>query len=92
MNVRGMSPSEESKPEPPAADPDALAKALEIELILKRAQWQKARSRRGTWLALSVLCLLLVIMGGLVAWFYFASELSHRGESTPRSEAVDSTR
>ena len=63
-------------------DPDALAKLLEMELALKRASWQRTRSRRGTWRALSFLFLLLVIAGGLVAWFYFAPTLSRREEAT----------
>jgi hypothetical protein len=85
-----MSSSEKAEPE--AADPDALAKALELELIMKRASWQKIRARRGTWRALSVLFLFFVILGALVAYFYFSTQMSHRGRVPPSSERVESDR
>jgi len=87
-----MPDPEEARPNVPAADPDALAKALEVELMLKRASWQKAQAKRGTWRALSFFFLLLVILGALFAWFYFASALHNRGEETPRAGAVDAGR
>lgn len=87
-----MSGANEPKPEPPAADPEALAKALEMELMLKRASWQKTRAQRGTWRALSFLFLLLVVLGALLAYFYFAAGVSHRGPESPRAEAADSSR
>ena len=87
-------PSAEKQPANLVTDPDALTKVLEMELALKRATWQRTRSQRGTWRALSILFLLLVIAGALVAYFYFAPTLIRRGESTPSSgaEATDSTR
>jgi hypothetical protein len=87
-----MSGPDETKPKPPAAEAEALAKALEMELILKRASWQKTRAQRGTWRALSFLFLFLVVIGALFAYFYFAREVGHRGEGSPRAEAVDSSR
>ena len=83
---------DETKPAPPAGDPEALAKALEMELILKRASWQKTRAQRSTWRALSFLFLLLVVLGALFAYFYFASEVTHRGSEPARAEATDSSR
>jgi hypothetical protein len=85
-------PSAEKQPSNLVTDPDALAKMLEMELALKRAAWQHTRSRRGTWRALSILFLLLVIMGALVAYFYFVPALSRSGESTSPPGATDSTR
>jgi hypothetical protein len=87
-----MSGPDEAKPEPPAADPEALAKALEMELIMKRASWQKTRAQRGSWRALSFLFLLLVVLGALAAYFYFAGEVSHRRPKPPGAEAADSSR
>ena len=76
----GMFPlTRRKQPSNLVTDPDALAKLLEMELALKRAGWERARSRRNIWRALSFLFLLLVIVGGLVAWFYFAPALRHRG-------------
>ena len=82
----------EPEPDPPVADPEAVAKALEMELTLKRASWQKARAKRGTWRALSFLFLFLVVLGALLAYFYFAAEVSRRGPESPRADAADSSR
>ena len=87
-----MSQPDETEFKPPVGDPEALAKALEMELMLKRAAWQRTRSRRGTWRALSFLFLLLVLVAAIAAWFYLAPALSRRGESTPPPRALDSTR
>lgn len=73
-------------------DPETLARVLEMELALKRTQWQRTRAQRGTWRALSILFLLLVIGGALAAYFYFAPEIVRHAESTSQTEAVDSTR
>ena len=84
--------SAENQPSNLVTDPDALVELLDMELALKRAAWQRARSQRGTWRALSILFLFLVIAGGLVAYFYFAPALGRRGESSPPPEATDSIR
>jgi len=63
-----------------AAEGEALAKALELELIAKRASWQRARARRGTWLTMSLLFLFLVFAGAVAAWFFFATEIRERRE------------
>lgn len=73
--------STEKQPANSVTDPDALVKLLEMELSRKRAAWQRTRSRRGTWCALSILFLFLVIAGALVAYFYFAPTLIRRGET-----------
>ncbi len=80
------------EPKPSTSDPDALTKALEIELMLKRAVWKKTSARRGTWRALSILFLVLVVLGTLAAYFFFASEFRPHRETTPRPGTVDSTR
>lgn len=72
--------------DPKSPDADALAKALELELMSKRASWQSARAKRGTWRALSVLFLLLVIVGGLCAWYFLASEMRERRRETPAAQ------
>ena len=82
--------STEKQPSNLVTDPDALTRLLEMELALKRADWQRTRSRRRTWRALSFLFLLLIIAGGLVAWFYLAPELGRGGATSPAA-ATDST-
>lgn len=80
------------KPEPPpdsSTDPDALAKALELELISKRVAWQKAGARRGIWRALSLLFLILITLSALLAFFYLLPDLrSREGEKgrPPKTE------
>lgn len=80
-----------SEPEKPTSkaetDPEALAKALDLELIMKRASWQKARARRGSWRLISFLFLFLVLLGALLAYFYFATAMHNRGEGPPAASA-----
>ena len=73
-----MSEADERLPKPPSADAEALARELEMELMLKRAGWQKMRARRGTWRALSLLFLLLVIFGALAAFLFLQPSLRQR--------------
>jgi hypothetical protein len=86
-----MSAPEEAQPKP-ETDPDALARALELELIMKRASWQKMRARRGTWRALSFFFLFLVLLGALLAYFYFSTQMSHRGGESPSARKIESGR
>jgi uncharacterized iron-regulated membrane protein len=73
------------------SDPDALAKALELELIMKRASWQRMKARRGTWRTLSFLFLFLVILGALVAYFYLMTQARQHGEE-PSAGQIESSR
>jgi hypothetical protein len=82
----------ETQPSNFVSDPDALAKMLDMELALKRQQWQQRRSQRGTWRALSILFVILVIAGALAAYFFFAMNYRQRAEPSPTIEAKDSTR
>ena len=75
-----MSEDDHSEAKLNAAEAEALAKALELELIARRAAWQRARARRGTWLTMSLLFLLLVFVGAFAAWFFFATEIRERRE------------
>lgn len=86
-----MSRPEETEPKR-ETDPDALARALELELIMKRASWQKMQARRGTWRALSFLFLFLVILGALLAYFYFATAVPRPGGEKPAREGVEESR
>ena len=75
-----MSEGDHSEAKLYTAEAEALAKALELELIARRASWQRARARRGTWLAMSLLFLLVVFVGALAAWFFFATDIRERRE------------
>ncbi|MEO8439821.1 MAG: hypothetical protein ABI540_06310 [Spartobacteria bacterium] len=87
-----MAAPEEADPKRAAIDPDGLAKALEMELIMKRASWEKMRARRGTWRALSFFFLFVVILGALLAYFLFAHAVPQRGAEEPAAERVESAR
>ena len=80
------------EPEPPPADPEALTRGLELELITKRASWQKMRARRSMWRALSLFFLLAVLVGALLAYFYFSTEISRRGGESPSAERIERNR
>lgn len=86
-----MSGPEETEPNR-ADDPDALAKALEMELIMKRASWRKSRARLGTWRTLSFLFFFLVLLGALLAYFYFMTEARQRGGEKAKAVQVESDR
>ncbi len=83
---------EKAGPELSATDPEDLAKALELELITQRASWQKMRARRGTWRALSFLFLFLVLVGALLAYFYFSIQVSARKGESPSGERIENDR
>jgi hypothetical protein len=75
-----MAEPNQRPPSPSNSEADALTRALEMELKLKRATWEKTRARRGTWRALSLLFLLFIILGTLFAFFYILPQL-HRPDS-----------
>ncbi len=81
-----MPGTDEPKRDPRETDPEVLARALEMELLLKRAVWQKRAERRGRWRALSILFLLLVILVALFAWLFLAPQLRERGEESRAAE------
>ena len=78
--------------EPSNCDADALAKMLDMELVLNRQKWQRRRSQRGTWRALSLFFLVLIIAGALAAYFFFAMSYRRTGGPAPSAAANDSSR
>jgi hypothetical protein len=85
-------PCAEKQPANFVSDPDALAKMLDMELVLKREKWKRQRSQRGTWRALSIFFLVLVIGGALAAYFFFAMSYRQPAEPAPSVETKDSVR
>ena len=65
----------DGKSEPSKIDPEQLSKLLEIELMQKRAGWQRTVAQRRTFRAFALLFLLLVIVGAIGAYFFV---ISHR--------------
>ena len=87
-----MSGLKRDEPEPSPADPEALTRGLELELITKRLSWQKMRVRRSTWRALSLLFLFVVLVSALLAYLYFSTEMSRRGGESPSAERIERNR
>jgi hypothetical protein len=87
-----MSGLKKDEPEPPPADPEALTRELELELITERASWQKMRATRGTWRALSLLFLFVVLVSALLVYFYFSAEMSHRSGESSSAERIERNR
>ncbi|HSH39038.1 MAG TPA: hypothetical protein VK993_09655 [Chthoniobacterales bacterium] len=68
-----MTPNRNRQSDARETDPEKLAKLLEIELMQKRAGWQQAKARRGTYRTLSFLFLFAVILAAFVAFYLLAS-------------------
>lgn len=66
-------PPDNLKPKPPAPDLGEIEKLLEIELMQKRAAWQKSKARLGAIRTLSFFFLFLVVVAAVVAFFMFFS-------------------
>ena len=63
-------PDSNRKPEGNEIDP---AKLLEVELMQKRAEWKRAKERRGGLRTLSFFFLFAVIIGALLGFYFFFS-------------------
>lgn len=76
-------------------EPEQLAKLLEIELMQKRAAWQRTHARNRAFRALAFLFLFAIIAGALVIYFFFITNApTHReGAAAPsKSSAVEPNR
>jgi hypothetical protein len=60
-------------PEEKDTNAEALARALELELAQKRLHWQRDREKYRTLRVLSFGFLFIVILAGLIAFFFFFS-------------------
>ncbi len=63
----------DDNPNPLKPSPAEIEKLLEIELMQKRASWQRAKAQRNIWRTLSFLFLFVIIVGALVGYFVFLS-------------------
>jgi len=78
-------PEEEKK-----AD-EALARALELELAQKRLRWQHDREKYRTLRVLSFAFLFIIILAGLIGFFFFFSRTNgmreQRSQPSPAAES-----
>ena len=65
-------------------NPDELSRLLEIELIQKRAEWQRASARHKSLRSVSFFFLFVVVIAGLVAaYFAFTRASENRQHQAP---------
>jgi hypothetical protein len=70
---------------------EALARALELELAQKRLHWQRDREKYRTLRVLSFGFLFVIILAGLIAFFFFFSRTNEMREQPPQpSPAAES--
>ncbi|MGH8101192.1 MAG: hypothetical protein ACREIW_07835 [Chthoniobacterales bacterium] len=65
-----MIPPVPGKAESIQTDPGDLARVLELEMLQKRATWQRANARHRTIRGLSVLFLFIIILAAVGAFFF----------------------
>ena len=62
---------------------EALARALELELAQKRLHWQRDREKYRTLRVLSFAFLFIVILAGLIGFFFFFSRAKDVRDQNP---------
>ncbi len=62
----------------------ALARALELQLAQKRLHWQRGREKYRMLRVLSFGFLFIVILAGLIAFFFFFSRTNEMREQHPQ--------
>ncbi len=80
------------KPESSPPDPDQLAQLLEIELMQKRAGWQRLHARNRSLRTAAVLFLLVVIAAAFAAYFLFVANAPQRPEDAQQPSPVSATK
>jgi len=79
-------------PEEKDTSAEALARALELELAQRRLHWQRDREKYRTLRVLSFGFLFVIILAGLIAFFFFFSRTNGMHEQRPQpSPAAEST-
>ena len=73
MPIYPMQQEGNSRPDQRETDPEKLAKLLEIELMQKRASWQQAKARHGSYRTMSFLFLFLIIVAAFAAFYFLVS-------------------
>jgi hypothetical protein len=71
-------------PEEKDTSAEALARALELELAQKRLHWQRGREKYRTLRVLSFGFLFIIILAGLIAFFFFFSRTNGMHEQRPQ--------
>lgn len=88
-----MNPHGDGKPEP--ADPEQIARMLDVELMQQRMARQQAGSPYRAFRLASFIFLFAVILGALLAFYYvfYSGGLDeYRARNEPRATATPSSR
>ncbi len=87
-----MIPDTPGKTESVKSDPGDLARVLELELLQKRAAWQRAQARYGIIRTISIFFLVIVLAASIAGFFLLFSRLSgeraHHPASAPDAPAA----
>lgn len=67
---------------------DAIMQSIELELMQKRAMWAKDRAQARSFRMIAFAFLFLVVMGGVLAFFYFYMNRSEMPHATPPAHAT----
>lgn len=82
-----MSGTDQKIGQAPLNNPDELTKLLEIELIQKRAEWQRATARNKNLKSFSFLFLFLVVLAGLAAFYFTFMRAREERQNRPPATA-----
>ena len=77
----------DGKGEPAANNPEKLPELIELELLQKRAAWERARARRNSLRAMSFL-FLFVVMVAAIGGFYYVTSIMERPALPREVDAV----
>jgi hypothetical protein len=73
------------------SNPEDLSRLLEIELIQKRAEWQRTTARHKNLKMFSLLFLFMVVLAGLVAFYFAYMRASEERNQRPPAAAATVT-
>ena len=71
-------------------NPDELSRLLEIELIQKRAEWQRANARHKNLRSASFAFLFVVVMAALVGFYFIFMRASENRQHRPPVNPTES--
>ena len=83
-----MSTEELQAGQPIGNDPEQLSRLLEIELIQKRAEWQRTTARNKTLKSVSLFFLFVVVLAGLIAFYFVFTRASDGRQHAARPPAM----
>lgn len=84
-----MIPDTRGKTESVKSDPGDLARVLELELLQKRAAWQRSCARYGLIRTVSIFFLVIVVAASIAGFFLLFSRFSgERAHQPPEQNAL----